>query len=295
MGLGTLALYVLRRGAMTFHHGDSILMYHGTPRRDAARLERQLTVLGLVFHVVPLAELGQPRRNGRRRIALTFDDGLRSNIQVAYPILRKLGLPATFYVCPGLIESGGWLWNHEARQRLRTLAPQALTELAQGLGVAADVETIVEWMKGLKLARRKKVEAEIRAATPGFRPAEEERAEFAIAGWKELKALDPSIVSIGSHTMHHPILTSLDPNEVEAELRDSRALLERELGREVKDFCYPNGNLDPVTVDAARRYYTSAVTVNPASLDDDVDPHLIPRFAAHPRGSVRLARSLAFG
>ena len=280
---------------MTLHNGDSILMYHGTPARDAARLERQLTVLSLVFHVVPLAELGQPRRNGRRRIALTFDDGLRSNVEVAYPILRKLRLPATFYVCPGIIDSGRWLWNHEARQRLKTLAPQALAELAKSLGAAADVEAIVEWMKGLKLAARKKAEAEIRAATPHYRPADEERTEFEIAGWKELKALDPKVVTIGSHTMSHPILTSLDPNEVEAELRDSRAALERELGREVKDFCYPNGNLDPTSVEAARRHYASAVTVEPASLDRDVDPHLMPRFSAHPRGSIRLARSLVFG
>ena len=274
--------------------GDSILMYHGTPLRDAAHLERQLRALGMLFNIVPLAELAKPRPNGRR-IALTFDDGLKSNVEVAYPILRKLGLQATFYVCPGLIESGGWLWNHEARQRLLSLPPQALAELAKSVGGPADVEALVQWMKELKLSARRQVEEEIRAATPDFRPTREQRDEFEIAGWGDLKKLDPRVVTIGSHTLSHPILTSLAPDEVDLELRESRTVLEHQLQREVKDFCYPNGDLDDDTVRVARRYYDSAVTVEPGSLDHDVDPHLMPRFSAHPRGTLRLARRLAFG
>ena len=275
--------------------GDSILMYHGTPRRDAAYLERQLRALSMVFQIVPLGELAKPRSNGRRRVALTFDDGLKSNLEVAYPILCRLGLPAMFYVCPGLVESGGWMWNHEARQRLLSLAPQALAELADTVGAPADVEPFVDWMKGLKLAARQQVEAEIRAATPGFRPTQAQRDEFDVAGWQDLKALDPGVVTIGSHTMSHPILTSLVPDEMEAEMRESRAMLERKLDREVKDFCYPNGDLDQQTVGAARRYYDSAVTVEPGSLEGDVDLHRLPRFAAEPRRPLRLARRLAFG
>lgn len=274
--------------------GDCILMYHGTPRRDAGHLERQLRALSMLFQIVPLEELTRPRSNGRR-IALTFDDGLKSNVEVAYPILRKLGLPATFYVCPGLIESGGWLWNHEARQRLLSLPAQALAQLAASVGGPPGVEPLVEWMKGLKLPARVKVEEQIRAATRDFRPTQEERDEFEIAGWADLKRLDPRVVTIGSHTLSHPILTSLAPDEVDLELRESRSVLEHRLQREVKNFCYPNGNLDDDAVQAARRYYDSAVTVEPGSLDNDVDPHLLPRFSAHPRGTLRLARRLAFG
>src|SRR5438034_6616280 len=127
---------------------DRILMYHGTPRRDAAALERQLALVTLAFPVVPLDEL--LKKNSRRaRVALTFDDGLRSNVEVAYPILRKLGVSATFFVCPGLIERGDWLWNHEARERLRSLVPQALAELTQQVGGPTGVEPMVDWRKTL--------------------------------------------------------------------------------------------------------------------------------------------------
>src|SRR5215217_9362353 len=114
-------------------------MYHGTPRSDAAALERQLRIVSLAFPVVPLQELAGTSA-GRPRVALTFDDGLRSNVDVAYPILRKLGLSATFYVCPGLIDGEQWLWNHEARQRLLTLDVVTLQTVAAALGAPADVE-----------------------------------------------------------------------------------------------------------------------------------------------------------
>src|ERR1041385_5238512 len=128
---------------------DRIIMYHGTPRRDAAALERQLRLVRLAFPVVPLDKLAE-RGKGRARVALTFDDGLRNNVDVAYPILQKLGLTATFFVCPGLIERGQWLWNHGARERLRSLDAHGLVQLTARIGAQIDgVEPIVEWMKTL--------------------------------------------------------------------------------------------------------------------------------------------------
>lgn len=38
-------------------------------------------------------------------ISITFDDGYRDNIEVAAPILKRLGLPATFFVTTGFIAS----------------------------------------------------------------------------------------------------------------------------------------------------------------------------------------------
>ena len=275
--------------------GDCILMYHGTPGRDARALARQLRALAFFFEVVPLGDLGNGAspRGGRRRAALTFDDGLRSNVTVAYPILRTFGLTATFFVCPGLLDRDAWLWNHEARERLHAMRREARGELAAALSAPPEVEALVEWMKTLKLAERRRVEEAIRAATPGFRPSPAQREAFDLAGWDELKRLDPRVVTIGSHTLTHPILTSLSREETDAELRESRAVLEAELERRVPDFCYPNGNVDASVVDTARRHYGRAVIAGGGALRGEVDPHRLPRFAAHPRYSLRLARALA--
>jgi peptidoglycan/xylan/chitin deacetylase (PgdA/CDA1 family) len=275
----------------------TIVMYHGTPRRHAARLERQFRFLAFWFDVVPLQAAGERRRSARRRVVLTFDDGLRSNFTVAYSILHRLGLPATFFVCPGLIESGRWLWNHEARQRLLSLQAPARSSLARLLDAPEQVEPFIDWMKAMKAAARKAVEQTLRDATPGFRPSQAQREHFDLADWNELRSLDPRIAGIGSHGMTHALLTSLDPLSVERELAGSRLAIESQLGREAAFFCYPNGDYDDVSLAAARRHYRAAVTTKPGKVAPECDPHRLPRFIEPPpglRGLLRLARRIWF-
>lgn len=75
-------------------------------RVEPADFEKQLLWLrskGYAF--VPLAEYVRTLRNqGRidgRIAAVTFDDGWRDNYEHAFPILQKLGIPATFFIVSG--------------------------------------------------------------------------------------------------------------------------------------------------------------------------------------------------
>ena len=255
-----------------------IFLCHGTPRRAATRLERQLRYLRRAFTIVRLAafadSIGAPREaSRRRRAAIVFDDGLRSNIVVAYPLLRALGIPATFFVCPGLIEERCWLWTHEARRRLQFSGAPLRQALATELGAPAEVEPFVQWMKEIDFPRRRRVEARLRQATAGFVPGEADREAFDLADWHELRSLDSSIVTIGSHSMTHPILPSLSAAEIEAELRDSRRVIEAKLARPAEFFSYPNDDVDERTLAGVRRHYRGAVL---GSSMTGSDPHLMP-------------------
>jgi peptidoglycan/xylan/chitin deacetylase (PgdA/CDA1 family) len=257
---------------------DIIFLCHGTPRRSAPWLERQLRYLRSVFTFVPLAELaasfGAARLPGRRRRAtLVLDDGLRSNVRVAYPILRALGIPATFFVCPGLIEERCWLWTHEARRRLQFAAPRLRGELARELGAPAEVEAFVEWLKKLDFARRMRAEAMLKHATAAFVPSGPDREAFDLAGWDELRQLDAALVTVGSHSMTHPILPSMSDGEIEIELRDSRRMIEAKLAGSAEFFSYPNGDVDERTLASVRRHYRAAVTSNAGTR---VDPYRMP-------------------
>ncbi len=91
-------------------------------------------------------------------VALTFDDGLRNHLRHAYPVLKRLGIPATYFVCPGLIESGRWLWNHEARARLNRMDAPTRTSVANLTGAPQSaVEPIIDWMKTLTPGKRQDV------------------------------------------------------------------------------------------------------------------------------------------
>ncbi len=274
--------------------GARILMLHGIPRRHALLLERIVRYVARHFEVVPLAEIAREASRGApvaRKLALSFDDGLRNNVEIAYPILRKHGVPATFFVCPGLVERGAWLWNHEARQRLKRLALGARSEIAAELGCDGEVESLIYRMKRLPLAQREAAEERIREATPGFSPTPEERHEFDVASWKELRSLDPQLVAIGSHTLTHPILPTLAPAQAQAEIAESRRLLERKLAREVELFAYPNGDISASTLAFVRSSYRAAVTVETGWVASPRDPFLLPRINV-PGSVLRLVLAL---
>lgn len=261
-----------------------ILMYHGIVPEGAQVLAEQLRFLVRDFKVVSLAEMVNGLSNGSvpgaNEIALTFDDGLRNNLSVVYPMLRQLQVPATFFVCPGLIEAGKWLWNHEARCRLQTLATPALAELRiRLLSPGNSVEGIVEWMKTLHLPQRVEAEQRIRQATPDFRATPAQQIAFDMMNWEDLLSLDPGLITIGSHTLSHPILTTLTAEEIEQELQESRHCLEQRLQRPVEFFCYPNGSYDARAYKAVKKTYRAAVTTESGIVDrrDSLDLHRLPR------------------
>jgi peptidoglycan/xylan/chitin deacetylase (PgdA/CDA1 family) len=267
-----------------------ILMFHDVGGDDypEAAFAATLEWLARSFRVVPLALVVESVANGRRiaevGVSLTFDDGLRNHVTVVYPLLRRMGLPATFFVCPELIEKEAWLWNHEARERLRPVDARGRSELARCLGAPnADVEGIVTHMKTLEAGARSEAQESIRALTPDFAPSEPQHRMFDVMSWDELASLDPTLVTVGSHTLTHPILTTLDNVSLDRELGESRHRLEARLGRCVDVFCYPNGSTDSRVRSRVQAHYRAAVTTAPGLVDAGADPFQLNRIRSDPR------------
>jgi peptidoglycan/xylan/chitin deacetylase (PgdA/CDA1 family) len=87
--------------------------------------------------------------------------------------------------------------------------------------------------------------------------------EFAPINWEQAREMDASGLSIESHTVTHPILTNISQTELDYELQTSKKRLETALGREVENFCYPNGSFDAqVRRSVENAGYKCAVTTN---------------------------------
>lgn len=249
-----------------------ILMFHGIDNRHrrhypVAVFEEQLAYLTERFKIVPFAVMVQHLSDPdvdtsiSGEIAITFDDGLRNNYTVAYPLLRRLRVPATFFVCPGLIEQRRWQWTHEVIERLKSLGEAQRAWTARDVGApSGSAEGLKEWMKTLPTPRRLAVEECVRVRTPHFAPTEEQRRRFDPMTWDELRSLDPRLITVGSHTLTHPILTTLTAAEAAGEIHESRRWLETKLGRSVEYFCYPDGSHNEAIVQIVQESYRAAVT-----------------------------------
>jgi peptidoglycan/xylan/chitin deacetylase (PgdA/CDA1 family) len=179
-----------------------------------------------------------------------------------------------------LVEKEAWLWNHEVRCRLQTLSASVLTELSKALHASdASAEKVIEWMKTLPLQQRRQAEQTIKLATVQFKPTSAQHAAFDIMNWDDLLSLDPQLITIGSHTMSHPILTTLSAQEIETELTESRQRLEQRLQRAIEFFCYPNGSYDSQAYEVAKKTYRAAVTTENGVVGrrQGIDLHRLPR------------------
>lgn len=256
-----------------------IIMFHGVGGDDypVPVFEAQLRYLKKHFSIVSLEPIVE-KVAGRgsvesHEIALTFDDGLHNHCALVYPVLKRLNIPATFFVCPGLVESGQWLWNHEVRERLRMLSGERRVSLSHRVQApGSGVEEILGWMKSLEPKQRKSVEEAVRTAVPDFRPSAQQHQQYDVMTWRELASFDPALVTIGSHSVSHPILTTLNPAELAYEIRGSRRWLEERLQRPIEHFCYPNGAGNAAVLHCVRECYRSAVTSEKGGVqtEDDV-------------------------
>ncbi len=88
------------------------------------------------------------------------------------------------------------------------------------------------------------------AAEPGSEIAHDLYDGMSLVQLREASA-DP-LVTIGSHTLHHPFLTRLDDGELVRELAASKDYLEEATGSTVDLFAYPTGDYDRRVAEAVR-------------------------------------------
>ncbi len=271
---------------LAFRNRSFILMFHhvGVGDMPTEAFTELLDTLGSWFRFGHMDDLlDEGGNNAWRReptVFMTFDDGLRNNFTVAYPELRKRSIPATFYVCPKLLDSKAWIWTHEVRARLGSLSMERRSQLSNSLfGSPLSSDEMVSQMKRLATAVRQTFESKIRLATPEFRPTAHHANAYDLMAWDDLIELDPDLITIGSHSMTHTMLDSIAADELEYEAAASRTALESALDREVAHFCYPSGRYGNAAEAVVKRVYRTAVTTEVGALAqaDRIDPYRLPR------------------
>ncbi len=256
-------------------------------------LDRALTLIRAEgYDVVSLdeaqARLADPRP-GRFFVALTFDDGYRDNLDHAWPVLAKHGAPWTLYVVRGFAERTARLWWLELEEAIRVL-PRISVALPDGrfeapAGTDAEKQTAFEQ---LYWRLRQGPEAILLSAISelatqaGIDPVGLVERECLPTDTLRSLAGAPG-VTLGAHTLSHPMLAKHPEEVARREIAESKAWLEEALGLPIRHFAYPVG--DPTSAGprefalAKEAGFASAVTTRPGHLfaEHAEHPHALPR------------------
>ena len=215
-------------------------------------------------------------------ICVTFDDGYLNNLTIAQPILAKYQIPATVYVATAF-SHGTNMWNDRL---IHLFADANRTQLQLGdeqlqLGDNVQRRNLAQqWLKKLKYLQP---DERLSTISEFYRQNNASEQSPLMMTPKQVKQLSDTGVTIGAHTVNHPILKVLPADKQLAEMLQSKQQLESWTGRAVSHFAYPNGvegvDFDNQTVEIAKQCgFVSAVVTNWGVSDQHTPVHKLKRF-----------------
>jgi len=210
------------------------------------------------------------RRTSRHRfVALTFDDGYRDNLTLALPILRSHGIPFAVFVPSGAPDRSMDVWFLRLERILMQLS---CAEIGSGrnrrtLRLESPAQKAIAYEYCIHLAQQdlSAFKLWLNDLLPESAVGSFDLMNEHFLSWDELRELsvDP-LVTIGGHTVSHPMLARLPQDEAYHEIEAGRDRLASALGKPILHFAYPFG--DPLACGARdfelakRAGFESAVT-----------------------------------
>ena len=173
-------------------------------------------------------------------VVFTVDDGWKNNRANIVAVANKYKIPVTIFATTQPIATGeAYWWSYIAEANRKGLTTHSVQELKK-VNNKERVEIVNEVKKLLPLKRE----------------------ALTIEELKEISA-DP-VITIGSHTVTHPILSKCSDEQSASEISESKKILENWLHTDVKHFAFPNGIFDEREIKFLRDSgYKTAYTTNP--------------------------------
>ncbi len=268
---------------------------------------RQLSYLTQYFDILPLAAIiaglvpgASDKGSNKPQCAITFDDGWLDFLYHAFPVLKRFNAPATVFLPTNFIGTNRRFWTdalaelllheHKVQQYITSTDPDKLRSniishyLSQTDATGRE-ERLDHVISCLKRHRVEDIYMDLDAlqivGESNFSPAIR-----TFLNWDEVRLLNNSeLITFGSHTADHNILTTIHSDEIRRELNLSKQRLIEENVISPNGpifFCYPNGNVnEELTAMVDDVGYTGAVTTRKGWNTWSTNRFLLNRIGLH--------------
>jgi peptidoglycan/xylan/chitin deacetylase (PgdA/CDA1 family) len=230
---------------------------------DAEAFTDQIRFCKSQLDVITPDDISRVVTHGRGRYALiTFDDGYRDNYEIAFPILKAEGVPATFFIATRFVDVPRVPWWDEIAWMVRTSrqdrvglsgwvpAPVSFDEPDR----EGAVRTLLRVYKAMPTESTDRYLDALAEATRSGRCG----ADIGVGFWMDwgmLREMRAAGMTVAGHTVTHPILARAPRERQRDEILGCGIRLAEEMGEPMRYFSYPVGkpnSFNSVTQDCLR-------------------------------------------
>lgn len=268
---------------------------------DITKLGKQIEFFKKYFTVISLEEairLFKTNTIDKQYLVMTFDDGYKDNYSLGLDTFIEHKVQPAIFVTTDCIENQTMLWPDVVRNiiynaKITTevlLDVPGITVRGSSRSKISGFKIIANFMKTLNNDDRNsyidKLEILFGKRSPNDR---------LMLNWDEISTLHENGISIGSHTVCHPVLSALSEEAVITELTASKEVIEKELGIPVRFFAYPNGTChdfnDQIVSHVKSAGYEAAVTTIRGVNKDNCDLFRLRRTGIYLTDSIPVIKA----
>lgn len=228
----------------------TIILFHDLSKD---RAERYFKWLKKKYNIIPLSSYLDYLKDATQKLPsksliITFDDGHKNNYELL-PIIKKLDIPITIFLCSGIINTKKHFWFlHPLKGKTS------------------------QYFKNLQDRERLKELSKL-----GYWDEKEFEQRQAL-NYEEIKEMIPH-VDFQAHTVTHPILPQCDLEKSKYEIIHSKRHLEAEFNLKITSIAFPNGDFSNREIEIAKDHYQSCLTLEVGYNSDRSDPYKLKRLS----------------
>jgi len=240
-----------------------ILVYHriGDPGAESGFLdptllsatpqmfEQQINFLVKNYRLISIRDLLQAIEDQQplppQSVMITFDDGYRNFLDIAWPIIEHYQIPALLFLPTGFLSPvnqlfwwdrlyQGILQSRRTRLSFPTLGDYPLVDKKQRWEAFIQLKrkiSCLEHNSAMMLVGKIFEVLEVTPETTGL-----------LLNWSDARLLNEHGCYLAAHTRNHPILSRIPRNIARKEIQGGQEDIYREIGRVWPVFAYPSGH-----------------------------------------------------
>lgn len=275
---------------------NKIINFHDV--RNILWFEKTLNILKSRFRLVKTKDIEDFYYNKKtlnNACHVTIDDGDKTFYHIIYPVLKKINVPATLFVSAEICSKHSNFWFQEIRSFDSDRVKKIICDFYNLDINILKIYPVNVILKNMSIGQ---IWTIINKYKSIYGITSDEKYNMSI---DQLREIDKEgLVTIGAHTMNHPILANENEDVSKKEIISSFKELENVLQHEINYFAYPNGTiiLDYSTreIEILRNMNCRlAFSMEAKNFTVNDDPLVIPRFGLSTGNQLFVTTKLILG